>query len=269
MLIWIAALHCEAKPVIDHYRLQKAPGRQPFDFYRRDDMTCVISGSGKLASASACAWIAARLERYPVLAWLNIGTAGAAVHDLGKAFLVDKIVDDDSGQCYYPAPLGSRTCDGATCRTLAGPGYDYREDCLFDMEASGFMQAALYFSSSELVQSIKVVSDNRRENFASDRQAVSDLIHANLEAVVEQAAIQLTAAQQLAALHAPAESWQQLLSLAHFSETQRNRLRVLWHYLHNRDHDSAELLRSLKAQDSAAAIVQVLERITRHDGDGL
>ena len=37
MLIWVAALHCEAKPVIDYYRLRKLHG-QAFDVYRGDGM---------------------------------------------------------------------------------------------------------------------------------------------------------------------------------------------------------------------------------------
>ena len=57
MLIWVCALHCEAKPVIDYYRLSKSHDDNAFDLYQSDRMICVISGSGKLASAAATASI--------------------------------------------------------------------------------------------------------------------------------------------------------------------------------------------------------------------
>ena len=39
--------------------------------------------------------------------------------------------------------------------TLSQPSEDYREDYLFDLEASGFMYASLRFSSAELIKSIE------------------------------------------------------------------------------------------------------------------
>lgn len=104
MLIWVCALHCEAKPVIDFYRLKKSHEHSAFDVYRGDDMTCVISGVGKVASAAASAWIAAGYRDHTTLTWINLGVAGAAEHDIGELFLLNKVVDADSGQRYYPAP---------------------------------------------------------------------------------------------------------------------------------------------------------------------
>ena len=80
MLIWVCALHCEAKPVIDFYRLKKSHDDTAFDLYRGDDMVCIISGTGKVASSAACAWLAARYADAASLAWINLGIAGAA-HD--------------------------------------------------------------------------------------------------------------------------------------------------------------------------------------------
>lgn len=86
MLIWVSALHCEAKPVIDFYRLKKSHEDNAFDLYRGDGMACIISGTGKIASAAACAWIAARYQDEPSIAWINLGIAGAAQHDIGRIF---------------------------------------------------------------------------------------------------------------------------------------------------------------------------------------
>jgi hypothetical protein len=248
MLIWVCALHCEAGPVIDYYRLKKSHEVRAFDVYHGDDMLCIVTGIGKLASAAACAWVAARCEREAALAWINLGVAGAAEHELGTLFVINKIVDAETGQSYYPAP--------AVTTSLAA-------------EASGFIYSALRFSSAELTQSLKIISDNRRQQTGKNRQRVSELVQAQIESIDRQAAGLLRLKQQVAALEIPADSWQQLLSLAHFSQTQRNRLRVLWRYLGNREFESQALLRQLAAHNTASAIIATLEQISYRDSEEL
>jgi len=268
MLIWVAALHCEAKPVIDYYRLRKQPA-DAFDVYRGDDMALVVSGVGKLASAAACAWMAADQREQAVLAWLNLGIAGAAAQEIGEAFLLNQVIDADSGERYYPVPATRAYFPGSACRTLGKPDYDYRDDGLFDMEASGFMQSTLYFSSAELVQCVKLVSDNRRRQDTPSRQQVSALLHARIDDIARQAEALASLAEAQASLEPALESWQRLLSLAHFTQTQQSRLRVVWRYLHNRGIDTEPVLRNLAAGADASAIIDGLEAIGHRDSEGL
>jgi len=268
MLIWVCALHCEAKPVIDYYRLRKTAGAV-FDVYRGDDMLCIVSGVGKLASAAATSWVAASCGDEAALAWINLGIAGAADDEIGAAFLLNKVIDADSGKRYYPVPVAAAQFPGNACLTRGQPGFDYRADCLFDMEASGFMQAALYFSSAELVQGIKIVSDNRRRQCAGNRQQVSDLVHGQIAGIARQGEALAELARGQAALEPEPESWHRLLSLAHFTQTQRSRLRVLWRYLHNRGLDSGQLLQALAAETSASAIIAALEQAGYRDSEAL
>lgn len=269
MLIWVSALHCEAKPVIDFYRLKKSQGNRAFDVYRGDDMACIVSGIGKIASAAASAWIAASHPAETSFAWINLGIAGAADHEIGDLFLLNQVVDADSGQCYYPVPVAVSPLAGSACLTLSQASEDYRSDTLFDMEASGFMYSALRFSSAELVQGLKIVSDNRNQQIGKNRPRVSELIHQHIESIEKQACALIELERELAALEPAAESWQQVLSLAHFSQTQKSRLRVLWRYLCNRDFSSEALLRQLATQNSARAIIETLEQISFRDSEGL
>jgi nucleoside phosphorylase len=187
MLIWVCAMHCEAKPVIDFYRLKKSHGNNAFDLYRGDNMACIISGIGKLASAAASAWIAATHDETTSIAWVNLGIAGAATHEPGAIFALNQVIDADTGQRYYPIPGADSTLPGCACLTLSQPSDDYREEYLFDMEASGFMHSALRFSSAELTQSIKIVSDNHGHQTGKDRPRVSALIHQHIELIDKQA----------------------------------------------------------------------------------
>jgi len=269
MLIWVAALHCEASPVIDFYRLRKSQGEKAFDLYLGDDMACIVSGVGKLASAAASAWMAARYRDEASLAWINIGTAGAARHDIGAIFLLDKIVDGDTAKCYFPAPTSIPLLPGSACLTLSQPSRDYREDCLFDMEASGFISSALRFSSAELIRCIKVVSDNRHAETGRNREQVSALIRQHIDSIEQQTTDLLALNNEVAALEFSAESWQRLLALAHFTQTQQNRLRVLWRYLHNRDLGPEALLQELSTRRTAASMIDMLERISHGNSETL
>ena len=128
MLIWVCALHCEAKPVIDYYRLKKSHDDSAFDLYRGDNMVCIISGTGKVASAAACAWIAASHNEATSFAWINLGTAGCADHEIGAPFLLNQVIDADTGQRYYPVPCIDSMLPGCACLTLSLPSEDYRDE---------------------------------------------------------------------------------------------------------------------------------------------
>ncbi len=269
MLIWVCALHCEAKPVIDYYGLKKSHDDSAFDLYRGDNMLCIISGTGKIASAAACAWIAARHIHEASIAWINLGIAGSAQHEIGTAFLLNQVIDADSGQRRYPAPFAGSILPGSACLTLSQPSESYREDYLFDMEASGFMYSALRFSSAELTQCIKIVSDNHAHHTGKNRQQVSDLIHQNIELINQQAGALIALNSEISGLAIPSESWQQLIALANFSQTQKNRLRVLWRYLVNRHSVSGKILQQLDGCSSAADIIKTLEQLSYHDSERL
>jgi nucleoside phosphorylase len=161
-------------------------------------MACIISGIGKLASAAATAWIAARHDDDAPIAWINLGTAGAATEEPGAIFALNQVIDADSGQRYYPVPGADSSLPGSACLTLGRPSEDYREDTLFDMEASGFMHSALCFSSAELTQSIKIVSDNPRHKTGKDRPRVSALIHRHIELIDQQATGLIALNQEIA-----------------------------------------------------------------------
>jgi hypothetical protein len=268
MLIWISALHCEAKPVIDFYRLKKSHDDNAFDYYRGEDMACIVSGTGKIASAAACAWIAARSQQAASIAWINLGIAGAAEHDIGTLFSLNQIIDGDDGNRYYPAPATAGELTGSACMTLSQSSEEYREDYLFDMEASGFMYSSLRFSSAELIKSFKIVSDNRREKIGRDRQRVSDLVQQHIAVIDRQARGLYALNEEVAQLSIPQDSWQQLTALAHFSQTQKNRLRVLWRYLINRQYPVQKLLPQLDGH-AASAIITTLEQLSHQDSEDL
>jgi hypothetical protein len=74
--------------------------------------------------------------------------------------------------------------------------------------------------------------------------------------------------EEVAQLSVTQDSWQQLTALAHFSQTQKNRLRVLWRYLMNRQYPAQKLLRQLDAL-APGVIITTLEQLCHQDSEGL
>lgn len=157
----IVALPAEAKPLIAHYRLQRRAGEDAFAVFEQAGISLTVAGLGKLATAAAVAYTHVLFGKPRQAIWLNIGVAGHAHHPLGSVWLGHKITDAESGRSWFPAIAFKASCPSAEIRTVSRPETEYAGDCLYDMEAAAFFDAAGRFSTLELIHSLKAVSDNR------------------------------------------------------------------------------------------------------------
>ncbi len=111
--------------------------------------------------------------------------------------------------------------------TVDRPETGYPEPVLYDMEAAAFCSAAARFSTFELVQVLKVVSDNREQPAGSaTRGRVTGLIEANLDALDRVLDASAAAAARVTSVGGAIEvdPW---LADRHFTVTQERRLREL------------------------------------------
>ena len=260
MIIWVAAIHCEAKPVIDFYRLKKSHEHHAFDVYLGDNICCIVSGIGKLNSAAATAWIAALNQQSRSIAWINIGTAGSDSHTIGSAWWLNKITDVESDRRSYPVPLINNKLPTGHCLTHNQVDDVYHAQCLSDMEASAFFDTATRFSSAELVHCIKVISDNKETPCSKNKNMVSQLIQKNIIPITQfsQALEQLN--QQVARIEVAEPDWQQFLKQAHFSQTQKSQLRGCLRFLLSQDDSVESLLADIKPQSNSNSILSYLEQ---------
>jgi len=180
MLVWVVALHCEAKPIIDYYRLEKSSAHHVFDVYLKGDMLCIVSGIGKTAAAAATAWIAGINGDKPAIAWINIGIAGSATHPIGTALSINQISDNELNRDLYPVSLFESSFEPVHCQTLDQPSTDYHPQRIYDMEASAFYSTAIRFSSAAQVHCIKIISDNSSRQLGFDKARISDLINLHI-----------------------------------------------------------------------------------------
>ena len=154
------ALPCEAKPLISHFKLKKETSIAPFAVYTRGSMILTVSGVGKAAMAAAVAYTFALFPTDSLAVMLNVGVAGHKDYELGALFAAEKIIDDDRRKSYYPAIVTDLPCLTQSITTVSQAQLHYKTESLYDMEASAFYETAVRFSSSELIQSLKVISDN-------------------------------------------------------------------------------------------------------------
>lgn len=223
-IFFYLALPCEAKPLIAHYNLKKDLNIDVFSVFGHDDICLTVTGLGKTAMAAAVAYTQAMFNSpNPVL--VNVGVAGHKEFAIGDLFLADNIVDMDSGRCFYP-PLVLKT-DMSSCGvfTKAVAQLQYEHTALCDMEASAFYETAIRFTSSELVQCLKVVSDNAKQPaHLLNAEQVSRLLQTQCQTIAEFVA-------RVALLKLPFEQphalFEQLTQRYHFSTSAKTQLQSL------------------------------------------
>ena len=184
-LRWVVALPSEAASLISRFALKLVHG-SPFKVYCSKDSRhwLVVSGMGKLAAAGACAHLHAVSSATKAEAWINVGIAGHKSASLGTTFLAHKVTDVATGSTWYPGMGIACGLESCAVHTVDRPHTDYELDTLYEMEAAGFFAMATKFSSLELSQSLKVVSDNANESITNiSRERVLDWIDAALPSI--------------------------------------------------------------------------------------
>ena len=264
MIHLISALKPEAQPLLAHFDLRPLPGSRAFPVYqnRNGDITLTRSGLGKAAAAAATKLTYALFKADKSHAWLNLGIAGHASLPLGQAALVAKVTDAATGQTWFPPRVFSAALPVCELLTIEEPCADYQE-VLFDMEGAGFFSSVSGCATTELAQTIKVVSDNAErppEDLTPTR--ISRLLEDNL-ALIDELARQLLAlaGEERRRLH-PGADYEALVRGRRFTATQREQLKTLlrkWRALRPGGRRATELL--TKKATGPATAAQIIARL--------
>lgn len=155
---FVVAFKGEALPIIDFYQLEKVDD-SPYPIFQKDQHSLIISGLGRESTISASKALHKVTKRVN-LAWMNHGIAGHGGLEVGKAFIAGKLMDDSSEECFYPPQIFEHSMEVSSLKTCSSPTSNYQTNLGYDMEAHAFYKTACQFSSRELVQVVKIVSDN-------------------------------------------------------------------------------------------------------------
>ncbi len=180
----ICALASEAQALIEHWRLPSLRER-PLRVFGDDQARIVISGVGSHACAAAVGFAAGLREARADDIWLNLGIAGHGTHSLGTALLAARISHHGRDGAWYPSLLFTPPCAVAELVTHDSAVSDYPPHACCDMEAAGFMAATSRIANGDLVQVMKVISDNAESGIAAiERQRVHGLMRDALPTIV-------------------------------------------------------------------------------------
>lgn len=165
----LVALQAEAQPFIEKLKLKRQAHRgvnlycaDQGDFQTR----LLVTGVGRMAMAAGVGWLAAFRPQAPH-AWLNLGTAGHFDLPTGTAVRVVNSHEVGSDRSHFPPLVVPwRGHIGALLTRDVGTA-DYPSNAIVDMEGSAFFNTAVRFAPAELVQAIKVVSDNAQTDLST------------------------------------------------------------------------------------------------------
>lgn len=175
------------------------------------------------------AGVAYTLALYPALTLpllLNIGIAGHSSYKLGSVFVAEKITDLDAGRSYYPQLVTSTPCPTHALNTVAQAQNDYPADALYDMEASAFYETAMRFSSSELIQCIKVISDNKSNPSHEIKPAQVSSLILDVLPILEQYQQHISQLARLVQSSATSH-YAEMISQWHFTSSEKMQLNSL------------------------------------------
>ena len=257
----VVALAAEAKPIASWFKLNRVHPERGFPVYRRQHIALVVAGPGKANAAAAAAYLYASCGYPENGIWINIGICGHADGGIGDIRLAHKISDLSSGRDWYPPLAFKAPCPSANLLTVDQPDLTYRRAELIDMEASGFYQTACRFTTGELIQTLKVVSDNKdRSADRIDAAQVYQLIGTALDTLDQLLVALGRLANELYEIEVPGEAVAPYLEHWRFTSTQGHQLRdllvrwstldpsdTLWRREFSRVRNTKELIRLLAA----------------------
>lgn len=236
-LFIFTALECEAKALINHFKLKKANTNYPFSIFSNENMVVTVTGVGKVAMAGGVAYVLALFPDVNMPVLVNVGIAGDKTHELGSLLIASKIRDVESGKVFYPQLIGDKWPESREIRSSVLADTNYSIDCLYDMEASAFYEMAVKFSSIELIHSIKVVSDNESSPVeAINAKKVVEWIGKQVENI-EKTFSHLEQLRQMV-LPISLPEYKKITDRWHFSVSGKVKLKYLlrqWHVLSNSD----------------------------------
>ena len=158
---WVIALRAEATPLIKAFNMKNVGNKSLFPIYTNEETghALVISGIGSVKSAAAATFLKNQLKIKDHSAWINFGIAGFFKGPVGDLYQAIKVVSKESGAAFFPGLRLTKLLPASILVTVSKPENEYKEQVLYDMEASGFCEMAPIFSCNELTYVIKIISD--------------------------------------------------------------------------------------------------------------
>ncbi len=218
------ALHAEAKPIIDYFKLKKIiQVNLPFTIFVNKDQTIhlIISGIGKTKMAAATTFLHLWTGSQSHHCFLNVGIAGSRQFSVGESVLVHKIIEKSTSKSWYPFVSLINIEKQTTLLTHDMPATSYPDIGMIDMEGAAFFETATHFVAQEQVQLFKIISDTDEKSLQElSKDKVAQLITANLPTLSMLINELMSLSRQENKLDASADLVEKFQSTWHFTHAQ-------------------------------------------------
>ena len=167
MLYIVTALYIEAKPLISLFNLKKDNTYTKFQVFSNENIKLIISGTGKIKSATALTYLISNKDIKENDYIINIGFIASANNNsqLGDIVYISKIQNAYSDTTFYPEMIYKHNFLEGSLTTFDKIIENKIENVEYiDMEAYGFFQTASIFFKKDKIILLKIVSDILKEN---------------------------------------------------------------------------------------------------------
>lgn len=185
MIYIVTAMYVEAKPIIKYYNLKREMDEKYFQVFLNGEIILVISGIGKIASATATSHILTKFQPSDDDFIINIGICGAKENaKIGDLFIINKIVDKNTNKDYYTDILIKHNLKESSIETIDKPLYrnDDLKENLCDMESIGFYLSATKYLEQHQIFILKIVSDRVGVDIV-DKNIVKNIVMNNIHSI--------------------------------------------------------------------------------------
>ena len=158
---------------------------------------------------------------------MNVGPAGHGSAKIGQIFQVAKFTDKQTEFSGYPPQIFSTSLPKTKLvASVDNPSSEYQAETAYDMEASAFFETAQRFSTNELVQSIKIISDNPQNQYLIlDKSQVRSLIQPSLKLIESLTEEMIVCSDEITEPVENEKIFSEIAQVHHFSETQHYQLK--------------------------------------------
>ena len=167
MLYIVTALYIEAKPLISLFNLKKDNTYTKFQVFSNENIKLIISGTGKIKSATALTYLISNKDIKENEYIINIGFIASLNNNsqLGDIVYISKIQNAYSDTTFYPEMIYKHNFLEGSLTTFDKIIDNKIENIEYiDMEAYGFFQTASIFFKKDKIIVLKIISDILKEN---------------------------------------------------------------------------------------------------------
>ncbi len=186
----VVALSSEAKPICKYFALKHSHYHSDLFkvFFDKSNLVwLIVSGIGCINASAASIYLKSISDAPPWSLWVNLGTAGHKSENIGKIFTIKKVMSDFNAEVFYTGNVAKRNFLINNLISVNKKEEKFtRNDCLYDMEAIGFIKTIEKFVDRELICILKIVSDNKLKNSNLDIKGFSKLSYSLIENKLEE-----------------------------------------------------------------------------------